>query len=210
MKATKIMMFVAAAAMLFATACDKEEGSNTTGGAANTGENSTVANNTIVYDGVVYPMASDANHMVVMYFHDQLTVFSALSVDETKTTPKIALEHFHIRPEMWNTTQNLGTLNEEEFYELVFEGQVLNMMARGSCYRDGEGNLRTYYGGTLDGTEYPETENLFTSGTLTVRGNNDGSPFTVEMDAVLRNGKSLKMKLTSPDYHDQVNSQPTK
>lgn len=164
-----------------------------------------LANNTIVYDGITYQMISDTNHMAVMYFHNELTVFSARSVEQdTSGSSKLEFAHFHIRPEMWNKTQNLATLANEEFYEVIFDGSVLNLVARGSCYEDNDGNQQTYYGGSLDGTEYSDTECLFTSGSYTVRGNNDGSPFTVEMDAVLINGKRLQMKLTSPDYHDQV------
>jgi hypothetical protein len=59
------------------------------------------------------------------------------------------------------------------------------------------GNTGGY--GTLDGQEY-ENESIFSSGTYSVSGNNDGTPITVTYDGVLKNGKTLKMKLVSDNY----------
>ena len=208
MKTKKFLMIAAAAALLFAACGKDEENSNNNASGSQGGGSNTpaLADNTLVYDGVTYHVNRDTTGMVVMYYHDELTLFSAWSTEkDSGSMSKIALAHFHIMPGMWNKTQNLASLAREEFYEVIVEGTVLNLIARGSCYESGSnGSLLTYFGGNLDGTEYDETQCLFSSGSFTVTGRNDGSPFTVEMDATLINGKRLQMKLTSPDYHDQI------
>ena len=209
MKTKKFLMIAAAAALLFAACGKDEENSNNNASGSQGGGSNTpaLADNTIVYDGVTYHMTGENAQIVVEYYHNELTHISARSTEQDSVgVPRMAFSHFHIRPEMWNKTQNLTTLANEEFYEIIFEGTELNLVARGSCYESGSnGSLLTYFGGNLDGTEYDETQCLFSSGTYTVTGHNDGSPFTVEMDATLINGKRIQMKLTSPDYHDQVN-----
>lgn len=178
MKTIRMMMFVAAAAMLFA-ACGKDE-------------EDVLVDNTLVYDGVTYHL--DQSQMYIDRFHAGLTLVTAMTVEQQEGNAAITVDHFHIVGDDWNKTRDLANLKEGEAYELAFAGPVLTCSAFG--HRD---NGRTYNGGLLDGTEYEDAP-VVTEGTLRVEGNNDGTPITVLLDCKLRNGKVLKMKLVTPSY----------
>ena len=176
MKAIKMMMFVAAA-MLFA-ACGKDDAE--------------LDDNTLVYGGVTYQM--DQSQAVVDYYHNELTLLTVPSVEKEGDEAKITFERFHLRPESWNKTIDLVNMKEDDFYELAFTGTVLNMLAFGQK-TVGE----QYFSGVIDGQQYENTT-VFESGSLTVKGNNDGTPITVILDSRLKNGKELRMKVVSPSY----------
>ena len=132
-----------------------------------------LADNTIVYDGKTYEMIP-----FVEIYNDNLTMLNAFSKDTSADgQPKIMLDHFHIRSNNeysdWNTTTDLAHPTSEEFYEIAFMGEVLTMVGHGSV---------NGAGGMIDGVEYE----------------NDGSgKVLVELDCVLKNGKTLKMKIRS-------------
>lgn len=162
--------------LMFAACGEKEEPANET----------PIADNTIVYDGKTYEMIP-----FVEIYNDHLTMLNAFSKDTTADGQyKIIFDHFHIRSNEeysdWNSTTDLAHPTSEEFYEIAFMGEVLTMIGRGSVNgADGE----------IDGVVY-ENESVFTSGTLKVTGENDGSgKVLVELDCVLKNGKALKMKI---------------
>lgn len=178
MKTIRMMMFVAAATMLFAS-CGKDKVEE-------------LADNTLVYDGTVYHL--DQSQMAIDYFHAGLTLVTAMSVEQQEGNAVITVDHFHIVSDDWNKTRDLANLNEGEAYELAFIGPVLICSA--FAHQD---QGRTYCGGQLNGTEYEDTP-VVTEGTLRVEGNNNGTPITVLLDCKLINGKELKMKLVTPEY----------
>ena len=179
MKKRLLFCFVALATTLMFAACDKDE-------PGSAGE--PLADNTLVYDGVTYEMIP-----FVEIYNDNLTMLNAFSKDTSVNgQPKIMLDHFHIRSNEeysdWNSTTDLAHPTSEEFYEIAFMGEVLTMIGHGSV---------NAAGGEIDGVVY-ENESVFTSGTLKVTGENDGSgKVLVELDCVLKNGKTLKMKIRS-------------
>ena len=179
MKKKLLFCFVALATTLMFAACNNDEP---------TQEEQTLADNTLVYDGVTYQMIP-----FVEIYHERLTMLNAFSKDTSADgQPKIMLDHFHIRSSEeysdWNSITDLAHPTSEEFYEIMFMGEVLTMTAHGS---------KSDAGGEIDGVLY-ENEPAFTSGTLKITGNNDGSgKVLVELDCVLKNGKSLKMKIRS-------------
>ena len=172
------MMFVAAAAMLFA-ACGKDNVED-------------LADNTLIYDGTTYHL--DQSKMEINYFHPGLTLVTAMSVEQQDGNAAITVDHLHIVGDDWNKTRDLANLNDGEQYELNFIGSVLNCSA--FCQKD-QGRINC--GGQLNGTEYNDTP-IVTEGTLRVEGNNNGTPITVLLDCKLVNGKLLKMKLVTPQY----------
>ena len=190
MKATRfLMMFVAAAAMMFAS-CDKDDNENGGGSQLN------IANNTVVYDGVT----STFDHVMVGYAHSELTLMSAETADTLEDgTPRLMLDGIHITPEAWNRDFNLADISqwpvEYVMINLVFTG-VLDISY--TSYVNGDRGVS----GRLDG-EYYEEESIFTSGTYRVSGNNDGTPITVTVDGILRNGKTIQMKLVTDSYSTQ-------
>jgi len=200
MKATRfLMMFVAAAAMMFAS-CDKDdENGNTNGGTNGGGSQTALADNTVVYDGVTYTF----DYIMVGYCHDELTLITAETADTLEDgTPRLMLDGIHITPEAWNRDFNLADISqwpvEYVMINLVFTG-VLNISYT-SFVNGGRG-----VSGRLDG-EYYESESIFTSGTYRVSGNNDGTPITVTANGTLRNGKTLQLKLVTPSYQNQINN----
>ena len=163
--------------MLFTACGEKEEPVNET----------PIADNTIVYDGKTYEMIP-----FLEIYNSNLTMLNAFSKDTSVDgMPKMTLDHFHIRENeeysMWNTTTDLLNPNPEmDFYEIAFSGEDLTMMAYGS---------NTSAGGEIDGVSY-ENESVFKSGTMKITGVNDGSgKVLVEFDFVLKNNKSLKMRI---------------
>lgn len=197
-------ILLVAGAMLFAS-CEKTDNdtqSNASQDNSGTNGNSpaALAANTLVYDGTTYHF--DPADMLIMYYHPGLTVMCAYSTEvdgsDTSATPKISVEGLHIPGEewfsMWNKTINLAALEEEQMYEFHISGSVLNLSGFGQ-----RTNSQYYYSGTIDGVEYND-ENLFTSGTYSVSGSNDGTPVTITLDATLKNGKTLRMKLVTGNY----------
>lgn len=193
-----MMMFVAAAAMMFA-ACGEKDNNNVNGGGSGGGSQTSVADNTVVYDGVTYKF----DHVMVDYYHEELTLITAETADTLEDgTPRLMLDGIHITPEAWNRDFNLADISqwpvEYVMINLVFTG-VLNISYT-SFVNGGRG-----VSGRLDG-EYYESESIFTSGTYRVSGNNDGTPITVTANGTLRNGKTLQLKLVTPSYQNQINN----
>lgn len=193
------MMFVATAAMMFAS-CDKDdENGNTNGGTNGGGSQTALADNTVVYDGVTYTF----DYIMVGYCHDELTLITAETADTLEDgTPRLMLDGIHITPEAWNRDFNLADINqwpvEYVMINLVFTG-VLDISY--TSFVNGDRGVS----GRLDG-EYYESESIFTSGTYRVSGNNDGTPITVTANGTLRNGKTLQLKLVTPSYQNQINN----
>ncbi len=176
MRKRLLYCFVALAATLMFAACNEKE----------TDQTEPLADNTLVYDGVTYEMTP-----FVEIYNPSLTMLNAFSKDTSVNgEPKITFDHFHIRSNEeysdWNSTTDLAHPTSEEFYEIAFSGEVLTMIGRGSV---------NSASGEIDGVVY-ENEPVFASGTVKVTGENDGSgKVLVELDCVLKNGKSLKMKI---------------
>ena len=195
MKTTRfLMMFVAAAAMMFASCGkDNENGGSGSGG----GSQQSIADNTMVYDGVTYKF----DHVMVGYCHEELTLITAETADTLLDgSPRLMLDGIHITPDAWNRDFNLADISqwpvEYVMVNLVFSG-VLDISY--TSYVNGDRGVS----GRLDGVNY-EDESIFTSGTYRVSGNNDGTPVTLTVNGTLRNGKTLQIKLVTPDYQNQV------
>lgn len=195
MKATRfLMMFVAAAAMMFASCGkDNENGGSGSGG----GSQQSIADNTMVYDGVTYKF----DHVMVGYCHEELTLITAETADTLLDgSPRLMLDGIHITPDAWNRDFNLADISqwpvEYVMINLVFSG-VLDISY--TSYVNGDRGVS----GRLDG-QYYEDESIFTSGTYRVSGNNDGTPVTITVDGTLKNGKTMQIKLVTPDYQSQV------
>ena len=195
MKTTRfLMMFVAAAAMMFASCGkDNENGGSGSGG----GSQQSIADNTMVYDGVTYKF----DHVMVGYCHEELTLITAETADTLLDgSPRLMLDGIHITPDAWNRDFNLADISqwpvEYVMVNLVFSG-VLDISY--TSYVNGDRGVS----GRLDGVNY-EDESIFTSGTYRVSGNNDGTPVTLTVNGTLRNGKTLQIKLVTPDYQTQV------
>lgn len=187
-KATRFtMMFVAAATMMFVS-CGKDDEKSS---------DLNLADNTLVYDGVTYTF----DHVMVDYCHDALTLVVAETADTLEDgSPRLRLDGIHVSPNAWNYNFNLADLSQwpdEVMVNLVFSG-VLDISY--TSYVNGDRGVS----GRLDG-EYYEEESIFTSGTYRVSGNNDGTPVTITVDGTLKNGKTMQMKLVTPDYRNQVN-----
>lgn len=183
MKTRFFLLFVAATTLLFSACKDDEKEKNGNGTKAEQLEN-----NTLVYDGVTYKMNSYAD-----IYHGGLTLVNSFSEDtSTNGMNKVIIDRFHISNDqvfnMWNSTIDLVNLNENEMYEISIMGEVLNLYASGT---------KQYSDGKIDEVEYND-ESVFVSGVQKVIGNNDRTPITIIIDAVLKNGKSLQMKLYVP------------
>lgn len=180
-------MFVAAATMMFVS-CGKDDEKSS---------DLNLADNTLVYDGVTYTF----DHVMVDYYHDALTLVVAETADTLEDgSPRLKLDGIHVSPNAWNYNFNLADLSQwpdEVMVNLVFTG-VLDLSY--TSYVNGHRGVS----GRLDG-EYYEDESIFTSGTYRVSGNNDGTPVTITVDGTLKNGKTMQMKLVTPDYRNQVN-----
>ena len=169
------MMFVAAAAMMFAS-CGKDDNGENQPGIPQIG----IADNTLVYDGVTYQMtplpAGNAP--------------SSASKDSIGGEPIIFFDGYHFRDErMWNKPINLTALAEGEEYSIRIFGSVLDLNCSG-WWEAGQ----AMYWGEIDSHDY-ESEGAFTSGTFGLYG--DVNNATVIFDCVLKNGKTLKMKLVT-------------
>jgi len=197
MKATKLFFtFVAAAAMMFAS-CGEKDNNNVNGGGSGGGSQTSVADNTVVYDGVTYKF----DHVMVGYCHEELTLITAETADTLQDgSPRLMLDGIHITPDAWNRDFNLADISqwpvEYVMINLVFSG-VLDISY--TSYVNGDRGVS----GSLDGVNYDD-ESIFTSGTYRVSGNNDGTPVTLTVNGTLRNGKTMQIKLVTPDYQNQV------
>lgn len=144
------------------------------------------ADNTVVYNGVTYHMTPE-----VLCWGSELTRMRAASTEtDANSEPVIRFDGLHIKPMTWGRTMNLASPAEGDEWIVAFMGSVLN------C------NCSYEYGGLsgeLDGQEY-NGQSIFSSGTLLVSGNNDGTPITVTLDGKLKNGKTIQMKLVSGNY----------
>jgi hypothetical protein len=111
-KATRfIMMFVAAATMMFVS-CGKDDEKSS---------DLNLADNTLVYDGVTYHM-----NAVQSFFHNELTLVDATS-QEANISEESMIEFvgLHIRPGMWNRTANVLTETTEDIsWNCAFSGAL--------------------------------------------------------------------------------------
>lgn len=172
MKARTILCALAAT-MMFCVACNKDDNDSDI---LQIG----IADNTLVYDGVTYQMeplmAGNAP--------------SSASIDSVNGEPLFFFDGYHFRDErMWNKKINLVSLAEGEEYSIGIFGSVLDLNCSG-WWEAGQ----AMYWGEIDSHDY-ESEGAFTSGTFGLYG--DVNNATVILDCVLKNGKTLKMKLVT-------------
>ena len=178
-------ILMVAFAMTAMVACNKEDNG---GGNGDNNDNSTtiIEDNTLVYNGVTYHMTPE-----VLAWGTELTRMLAVSTEtDANEEPVIRFDGLHIYPTTWGRTMNLASPVEGDEWILAFMGSVIDCNAFFE-----QGGL----GGELDGQNYTD-ESVFSSGTLLVSGNNDGTPITVTLDGVLKNGKTIKMKLVTGNY----------
>lgn len=153
-----------------------------------------IADNTLVYDGTTYKF----DHVVVDYYHSQLTLMGAYTEDTLESgSPRLMVEGIHLMPESWNNSFDLASASQYPDGVMVCLHLYGVVEMSFEQFNNG-GNTGAY--GTLDGQEY-ENESIFSSGTYTVSGNNDGTPITVTYNGKLKNGKTLKLKLVSGSYN---------
>lgn len=182
-------VLMVAFAMTAMVACSKDDNK----GSNNNEPTSGIANNTLIYDGTKYTF----DYVGVGYFHQSLTLMGATTSDTLENgEPLLTVDGIHITPEIWN--KDIDLANQDQWVDgmvidLVFNG-AFNMSYAG--YYNGDKDIN----GELDGVSY-EHESIFTSGTYHVSGNNDGTPITVTLNGVLKNGKTLQMKLVSGNYN---------
>lgn len=172
-KLFSIMMV--AFALTAMVACDKEDnGDGSNGGNNNNGVPTlNIADNTMVYDGVTYPLR--ATGLLTAESADGDTIFS--------------FDAWHTPEAMWGKTINLVSPAENDSYGFMTWGSVLEMQC--SCYWEDDA-VRFY--GIIDGHEY-DNECVFTKGTFGIYG--DGDTKTIILDCVLKNGKTLQLKFVS-------------
>ena len=178
-------ILMVAFAMTAMVACDKEDNEG--------GSTLNIADNTLVYDGQTYKF----DQVVVDYYHSQLTLMSAFTNDTLEDgSPKQMVQGIHIMPEVWNHSFDLA--DASKYPDGVMVALHLYGLVNITFEQWNNGD-NTGAWGTLDGVQY-ENESIFSSGTYTVSGNNDGTPITVTYDGVLKNGKKIQMKLVSGNY----------
>ena len=179
MKTKAILMALVASMMFFAACGDDDE--------------QTLADNTIVYDGQVYTL----DDVVVDYYHSELTLLNAYTRDTLESgEPRLAVEGIHLTPNVWNKSFDLA--NTSQWPEMMMAGMHISGTLHISFeIWNNDGAIGG--GGNIDEVQYENTS-IFTSGTYTVSGNNDGTPITILYDGVLKNGKTFKMKLVSGNY----------
>ena len=130
-------------------------------------EDKPIADNTLIYDGQSYDM-----QVAVNYFHQELTLVDAESVQKEGEEPVISVVGIHILPEVWNHSFDLS---KHEVPIIFNEIRLGNVIVR-------------------------EDLTGIVSGTYSVDGKNDGTPIIIELDCVLTNGKRVQMKLVSDSY----------
>ena len=178
-------------AMTAFVACSKDNDDNTdnNGGGNNNVPMLNIEDNTLVYDGTTYHMDTRVESA------DQwLTQVYAYSQEKDGDGESVVIyDASHIWSTMFNTTVDLVSPDME--YGIYF------------WFSDGS-RLNAYYtpdvsensiGGQIFNVDY-EHEPIFYSGTYSVLGNNDGTPITILLDGVLKNGKTIQMKLVSDNY----------
>ena len=194
MRARTIFCALAATMMLFA-ACGKDDDNKNSGGSGG-GSGLSIADNTLMYDGVTYTF----DYVMVDYYHPELTLVNATTSDTTESgEPLLSIDGIHITPNAWNKSFDLADNSnwpDEISVYLIFNGAL-------DISFDGWVNVDRDISGHLDGVDY-EGESIFESGTYSVSGNNDGTPITVTVDGMLKNGKTLQMKIVTPSYRNQV------
>lgn len=190
MKFRTILCAFAATMMLF-SACGKDDDSNSGNGGGN---QPNIADNTVVYDDHTYTV----DLVEVDYYNPSLTLVDATSsVAADDGSPSLEVHGIHITPDIWNRDIDLTNLDQWT------DGMVVDLMF---VWPDQSIEYQAYYNGDkdisglLDGVSY-EHESIFTRATYHVSGNNDGTPITVTLDAVLKNGKTLQMKIVTGNYN---------
>ena len=187
-----ITLMVSAAMLMTACKKDKPQPNNNSGSGGSDTPTQTIADNTLVYDGVTYHF----DNVYVSYMHSELTGMSATTNDTLEDgRPLLTVDDIHISPNVWNRTFDM--VDQSQWPDFSMLGLILT----GAVELGYEGfcNSGTSTHGWLDGEEY-ETGNIFSNGTYRVDGNNDGTPITVTVEGTLINGKTLKMKLVSGNY----------
>ena len=149
--------------------CDKDNG--------NDGDNNglptlNIPDNTMIYDGVTYPLQATG----------------LLTAESVEGYDVFSFDAWHTHESMWGKTINLVALSENESYGFMTWGSVIEMQC--SAYWDEEEGAARY-AGAIDGQSYDD-ECIFTSGTLGIYDNGDTK--TVILDCVLKNGKTLQLK----------------
>lgn len=176
--------------------CAKEENNNSNGNTNGSGNDTptVLADNTLVYDGQTYTF----DNVVVDYYHSELTLLSAFTNDTLDNgSPVLEIQGIHIMPNMWNQTLNLTDVSQwpEDVMVALHLSGVLDISFE--AWNNG-GNMGSW--GTLDSVQY-ENESIFSSGTYSVMGNNDGTPITVTYDGMLKNNKKIQIKIVSNSYN---------
>ena len=169
MKAIKMMMFVAAATMLFAS-CGKDD--------------PVAGDNELVYDGKVYKMEAFFGPM-----NGSMGLMDIHSVDKDANgvylirTPE---EMFHIYRDLVGQEINLTQVYSElPGYHLVLVGAV-NWEING-----GEESI----GGVIEGTEYNNTPAV-KSGTMKI--SIEGSNMVFALNAESKNGHKMDLRIVTP------------
>jgi len=112
-------MFVAAAAMMFAS-CDKEN-NNENGSGSGGGSELNIADNTVVYDGVTYHMITRQN-----YRNEDMTQFWAYSEELDGNDNLMVYDELHIHSNMWNKKADIfAETNDDINWQSKFKGSVL-------------------------------------------------------------------------------------
>ena len=190
-----LMVAFMAASMVGCTEKDNGGSNGGNNGGNNNGgtPGANIAANTVSYNGHSYTL----DEVVVDYYHSELTLVSAFTSDTLESgEPRLSVQGIHITPNAWNKTLNLADASQWPSEVLV----ALHVSGADSIAFEAWANDGVLGGGgTLDGVRY-ENETIFTSGTYSVTGNNDGTPITIVYDGMLKNGKTFKMKIVTGEY----------
>lgn len=185
-------MLMVAFALTAMVACEKETKPASESGGNGNGNEPTlnIEDNTLVYDGVTYHMdtrveSADQQWMTQVYSYSQ--------EKDTNGESIVIYDASHIWCDMFNTTVDLVSPDME--YGIYFwfsDGSSIN------AQYNPEAEAYTI-GGQIFDVSY-ENESIFTRGTYSIKGNNDGTPITIILDGTLKNGKTIQMKLVSDSY----------
>ena len=171
---TRFLLVLAAMAMLFTT-CGKDEDTNQNDG--NNGNNEpqevTLADNTIVYDGVTYQMTTTLDP-----FNENLAWMDA-------SNDSIQFMAYHVFPSSeFLCDKTYDDLTKEwPFFEIhgVFEMSTEHGELEGQQYTNANGDWGT----------------VFESGTA--KRSYSNKTLSLEVNSILKNGKSFALKLTVTD-----------
>lgn len=147
--------------------------------ACNRDEELNLDDNTFVYDGVTYQMTP---------LMDGYAPYSQ-SIELTDSMPSITFDGWHTPESMRGKTINLVDIAENERYGFRIYGSVLFI----DCAAEWEEGVATYNGRI--GEDDEEGGCIFTSGTYNISGDNNKT--TITLDCVLKNGKTIQMKLVT-------------